>query len=75
MSEYEQTGQEPQSDLGETDPQLFDQGFRRELKDAVNAALIRDDVPVGETRTIESIEVFRARQNPLHDYKVNLGRG
>ncbi len=75
MSEYEQTGQEPDSDLGETDPQLFDRGFRRELKDAVNAALLRDDVPVGETRTIESIEVFRARQNPLHDYKINLGRG
>lgn len=70
MSEYEQSG--GGEDLGETDPELFSQGFRREFKDAVNAALIRHDVPVGETRTIESIEVYRARENPLHDYKVNF---
>ena len=61
-----------EQDFGETDPELFDQGFRREFKEAVNAALIRDGVPVGETRVIESIEVYRARQNPLHDYKVNF---
>ena len=73
MSEYEQTGDS--EDLGETDPQLFEQGFRREFKEAVNAALIRDDVPVGETREIDYIEVYRARQNPLHDYKVNLKPG
>ena len=42
---------------------------------SVNAALIRDDVPVGETREIDYIEVYRARQNPLHDYKVNLKPG
>jgi hypothetical protein len=70
MNDYEQSGDG--DDLGETDPQLFEQGFRREFKEAVNAALIRDDVPVGESRTIASIEVFRARQNPLHDYKVNF---
>jgi hypothetical protein len=68
--DYEQGGEG--ADLGDTDPQLFEQGFRRELKEAVNAALVRDDVPVGETVVIESIEVYRARQNPLHDYKVNF---
>jgi len=72
MDDYEGTGQGPEPDYGETDPELFDQGFRRELKDAVNAALIRDGVPVGETRVIDTIEVYRARQNPLHDYKVNF---
>ncbi|RPI07854.1 MAG: hypothetical protein EHM63_07135 [Actinobacteria bacterium] len=72
MDDYEGTGQNPEPDYGETDPELFDQGFRRELKDAVNAALIRDGVPVGETRVIDTIEVYRARQNPLHDYKVNF---
>ena len=61
-----------EQDLGETDPELFNQGFRREFKEAVNAALIRHEVPVGETRAIESIEVYRARENPLHDYKVNF---
>ena len=71
MGDYEQSG-EAGNDLGETDPELFDQGFRREFKEAVNEALIRHKVPVGETRTIESIEVYRARQNPLHDYKVNF---
>ena len=70
MNDSEQSGEE--QDLGETDPELFDQGFRREFKDAVNDALVRHNVPVGETRTIESIEVYRARQNPLHDYKVNF---
>jgi hypothetical protein len=70
MSDYEQSGEE--QDLGETNAELFNQGFRREFKDAVNDALIRHNVPVGETRTIESIEVYRARQNPLHDYKVNF---
>jgi hypothetical protein len=70
MSDSEQSGE--RQDLGETDPELFDQGFRREFKDAVNDALIRHNVPVGETRTIESIEVYRARENPLHDYKVNF---
>ena len=67
--DYEQTGE---GDLGDTDPELFKQGFRREFKEAVNAALIRHEVPVGDTRVIESIEVYRARQNPLHDYKVNF---
>ena len=43
-----------------------------QFKEAVNEALIRHEVPVGETRVIESIEVYRARQNPLHDYKVNF---
>jgi hypothetical protein len=61
-----------EQDFGETDPELFNQGFRREFKEAVDAALIRHEVPVGDTRVIESIEVYRARQNPLHDYKVNF---
>jgi hypothetical protein len=64
MSDYDGTEQGPEQD--------YDQGFRRELKDAVNDALIRHGVPVGDTRVIESIEVYRARQNPLHDYKVNF---
>ena len=72
MNDNEGTEQGPEPDYGETDPELFNQGFRREFKEAVDAALIRHEVPVGETRVIESIEVYRARQNPLHDYKVNF---
>ncbi|HZM18212.1 MAG TPA: hypothetical protein VFB87_02260 [Gaiellaceae bacterium] len=47
-------------------------GFRRELKDAVDEALERDGVPVGDTRVIDYIEVKRVRANPLHDYRVFL---
>jgi hypothetical protein len=72
MDDYDGTEQGPEPDYGQTDPELLNQGFRREFKEAVNAALIRDEVPVGETRVIASIEVYRARQNPLHDYKVNF---
>jgi hypothetical protein len=72
MSDDDGTEQGPEADYGETDPELFAQGFRREFKEAVNDALIRYGVPVGETRVIESIEIYRARQNPLHDYKVNF---
>jgi hypothetical protein len=59
MSEYE-----------ETDAEDFARGFRRELKEAVDAALERDEVPVGDTRVIDYIEVKRIRANPIHDYRV-----
>ena len=48
----------------------YERGFRRELKDAVDAAFERDGVPVGDTRVISYIEVKRVRKNPLHDYRV-----
>jgi hypothetical protein len=54
------------------DAEAYAQGFRRELKEAVDAALDRDDVPVGETRVIDYIEVKRVRKNPIHDYRVSL---
>lgn len=60
------------TDYEETDPEALAQGFRRELKDAVDAALDQDDVPVGETRVIDYIEVKRIRRNPIHDYRVVL---
>ena len=53
-----------------TSQEDFERGFRRELKDAVDAALDEDDVPVGDTRIIDYIEVKRIRRNPLHDYRV-----
>jgi hypothetical protein len=58
------------SENEETDAEDFARGFRRELKDAVDAALERDEVPVGDTRVIDYIEVKRIRQNPIHDYRV-----
>ena len=47
------------------------QGWRRDLKEAVNAALVRDGVPVGESVEIV-VEVRRLSENPLHDYKVSF---
>jgi hypothetical protein len=57
-------------DPDQTSPEDFERGFRREFKDAVDAALERDDVPVGDTRVIDYVEVKRIRKNPLHDYRV-----
>lgn len=59
-----------QYDEPETDEEDYARGFRRELKEAVNAALERDGVPVGDTRVIDYIEVKRVRENPIHDYRV-----
>lgn len=59
-------------DYVETDPVDFENGFRRELRDAVDAALDKASVPEGETRVIDYIEVKRIRKNPIHDYKVVL---
>jgi hypothetical protein len=56
----------------QTSAEDYAAGFRRELKDAVDAALDEQDVPVGETRVIDFIEVKRIRKNPIHDYKVHL---
>ena len=59
-------------DYVETDPEDFDRGFRRELREAVDAALDSDGVPEGETRVIDYVEVKRIRKNPIHDYRVVL---
>jgi hypothetical protein len=58
------------SEYDETDPEDLARGFRREFKDAVDAALERDGVPEGDTRVIDYIEVKRIRKNPIHDYRV-----
>ena len=54
----------------QTSTEDYDRGFRKELKEAVDAALDEDDVLVGDTRIIDYIEVKRIRRNPLHDYRV-----
>jgi hypothetical protein len=71
MDDYEDGTEQGPVEDPPTDPELFEHGFRREFKEAVNDALIRHGVPVCETRVIKSIEVHRAG-NPLHDYKVNF---
>jgi hypothetical protein len=58
-------------DQPQTTDEDYVQGFRRDLRDAVNAALVRDEIPVGETREIV-IEVKKLRDNPLHDYRVSF---
>lgn len=58
-------------DQEQTSPEDYAHGFRREFREAVNAALVREEVPVGETRVIE-VEVKRLRENPLHDYRVSF---
>ena len=50
----------------------YAQGWRRELKEAIDAALEENGVPVGETAIIDYIEVKRVRKNPIHDYRVVL---
>jgi hypothetical protein len=49
------------------DEESFKAGWRRELKDAVDAALI--DIPIGEERVID---IWVKKRNPLHDYRVAL---
>ncbi len=58
-------------DQEQTSTEDYDRGFRRELKEAVNAALIRDDVPVGDERVIR-VTVKRLSRNPHHDYLVDF---
>jgi hypothetical protein len=52
----------------------IEQGWRRDLKEAVKAALIRDRIPIGETRVLE-IQVRRLSENPIHDYRAVLRPG
>jgi hypothetical protein len=54
----------------EIDEESYKAGWRRELKEAIDAAL--EPYPVGSEREIEAIWVKKVRDNPLHDYKVVL---
>lgn len=58
-------------DQEQTSTEDYGRGFRPELKDAVNAALIRDHVPVGDERVIR-VTVKRLSANPHHDYLVDF---
>ena len=58
-------------DREQTSTEDYGRGFRRELKDAVNAALIEHNVPVGDERVIR-ITVKRLSANPHHDYLVDF---
>ena len=46
-------------------------GWRRDLREAVNAALVRDGVPIGQSVEIV-VEVRRLSENPIHDYLVSF---
>jgi hypothetical protein len=52
--------------------EAYAQGWRREFKEAIDAALEEAGVPVGDTALIDYIEVKRVRRNPIHDYRVVL---
>ena len=58
-------------DHEQTSTEDYARGFRRELKEAVNAALIRDNIPVGDERVIR-VTVKRLSANPHHDYLVDF---
>jgi hypothetical protein len=45
--------------------------WKKTIREAVEAAMA--DVPVGQTRIIEAIEV--RKKNPLHEYRVILRAG
>ena len=46
-------------------------GWSRDLREAVNAALVRDGVPIGQSVEIV-VEVRRLSENPIHDYLVSF---
>jgi hypothetical protein len=51
------------------DEESYKAGWRRELKEAVDAAF--ESRPVGDEAQID-IYVKKRRDNPLHDYRVAL---
>lgn len=51
--------------------EAIQQGWRRDLKAAVDAALVRDGIPIGQPVEIH-IQVVRLSENPIHDYKVHF---
>ena len=56
------------------DADAYAEGWRRELKDAVNAELESKKAPLDKPFEID-IWVKRRTQNPIHDYRVVLRPG
>jgi hypothetical protein len=54
----------------EIDAESYAQGWRETIQDAVDAAMLAEDVPIGETREVDVI--IGRRKNPHHEYKATL---
>lgn len=54
----------------EIDAESYAQGWRGSIQEAVDAALLAEDVPYGETREVDVI--MARKMNPHHEYKVTL---
>ena len=61
----------PEQEIPTAYVEAIAQGWRRELKEAVNAALVSDGIPIGPSVEVV-IEVRRLSENPIHDYRVSF---
>jgi hypothetical protein len=54
----------------EINAESYAQGWRKSVQEAVDAALLDPEVPVGEAREVEVI--LGRKKNPFHEYKAIL---